>query len=765
MASSTVAHMSIWTTSMYGVGWHGTGTPFNTQEGGYFSYDTVDPVAPLGPDWSNQDDWWFRGPAARALKPSPGSVEKLPAGGQWTVQIACHVAWTSYGVSTTTPGSLLDACPGNPGAYHSGDPAATDIDRNLLSGCALGIADVDDISKVTIDNLAIFSVKHSCVAKKFNTFDIPAAMPACTGKKCICGWFWLANNGTGNFYMTAFDCAITGAKADALPIAAPKDPVWCAKKDTACMAARPGGAKRPLYVYNSPSNIVWKGNDDRPGYHANWGFPNDGAQNDIFVNASSVKSSSAGASLPTASQASPTTAAATPTSPAASTPASPAPTNCAPSGWSSKGLGEDGYDCDSTGATIPYVAENLMDSNGKWQYYGVKYGWQPVSGEICFGAVTRTLRFVLTLRPNVTHLQSEAWNIPSANWVPPTQWTVTEALKAKWWSPASSWLYPSNWDTSKLLPMWGNLNSNYIGPYEAGSTPSPTASPTTKSKTTTTSKTTKTPTTTSTTTTAKAYQSSSTGAVAVGATTATTTTTTTTSTTTSSAAPVQTTAAAAVNLALQATASGSSYRSGSEYSKLIDGNTQGLNDKGAGSVRVEWISRSQTVGAWVRLTWKSTQTFNQVVLYDRPLSSEQITAGVLIFDGNLQVPVGSLNKDGAATTINFTPIQSKTVTFFVIGTNTAASAVGLSELQVFNQASTASLTRVMTPQKRDVVNDFMDAFNEPAQPAGTRHPRDFKSASIAQRSPSPLVAEEDSLAKRCGGMDHSCELTAEKLFA
>jgi len=33
-----------------------------------------------------------------------------------------------------------------------------------VSGCALGIADVDDISKVTMDNLAIFSVQHQCAS-------------------------------------------------------------------------------------------------------------------------------------------------------------------------------------------------------------------------------------------------------------------------------------------------------------------------------------------------------------------------------------------------------------------------------------------------------------------------------------------------------------------------------------------------------------------------------------------------------------------------
>lgn len=41
------------------------------------------------------------------------------------------------------------------GPYHSGDPDG-ELDEKLLSGCALGIADVDDIEKTTMDNIAIF---------------------------------------------------------------------------------------------------------------------------------------------------------------------------------------------------------------------------------------------------------------------------------------------------------------------------------------------------------------------------------------------------------------------------------------------------------------------------------------------------------------------------------------------------------------------------------------------------------------------------------
>lgn len=75
----------------------------------------------------------------------------------------------------------------------SGDPLSDEIDESLLSGCALGIADVDDINKVTMDNLAIFSVNHECVKQKMTSFEVPAKMPQCTGEKCICAWFWLAN--------------------------------------------------------------------------------------------------------------------------------------------------------------------------------------------------------------------------------------------------------------------------------------------------------------------------------------------------------------------------------------------------------------------------------------------------------------------------------------------------------------------------------------------------------------------------------------------
>jgi hypothetical protein len=85
---------------------------------------------------------------------------------------------------------------------------------------------------------------------------------------------------TDHFFadMTAFDCSVSGSPADATPIAAPQDPLFCQYNPDECVS----GSKRPLYAYDSPSNVPWFDNNHRPGYHASWSFPNNGAQNDIF---------------------------------------------------------------------------------------------------------------------------------------------------------------------------------------------------------------------------------------------------------------------------------------------------------------------------------------------------------------------------------------------------------------------------------------------------------------------------------------------------
>merc|ERR1711939_84376 len=102
--------------------------------------------------------------------------------------------------------------------------------------------------------------------------------------------------GQANFYMTAFDCTVSGSPEDAMPIAAPSDPVFCLDDPDSCTK----GAKRPIYAYNEPTNVPWIGNEHRATYFPEWSF-SEGAQNDIFVGASANASSSSSASAASSS--------------------------------------------------------------------------------------------------------------------------------------------------------------------------------------------------------------------------------------------------------------------------------------------------------------------------------------------------------------------------------------------------------------------------------------------------------------------------------
>jgi hypothetical protein len=57
------------------------------------------------------------------------------------------------------------------GAYHSGDPAGP-VDESMLSGCALAVADKDDIEQVGWDDLVVFSVNHDCVKQRITPFEV-----------------------------------------------------------------------------------------------------------------------------------------------------------------------------------------------------------------------------------------------------------------------------------------------------------------------------------------------------------------------------------------------------------------------------------------------------------------------------------------------------------------------------------------------------------------------------------------------------------------
>ena len=123
-------------------------------------------------------------------------------------------------------------------------------------------------------------------------------------------------------------------------------------------------------------------------------------------------------------------------------------------------------------------------------------------------------------------------------------------------------------------------------------------------------------------------------------------------------------------------------------SKAVDG-TIGQHTVG------EWASLGELT-PWIQLTWGSSQTINNIKLYDRPNLTDGINAGTLTFSDGSSIAVGTLNNAGAVRDITF---PSKTVTWvkFQVTSGTGTN-VGLSEIQAYsppppNVAPSATVTQ------------------------------------------------------------------------
>ncbi|GAA5894458.1 hypothetical protein JCM8208_006246 [Rhodotorula glutinis] len=717
VASPALAHMSIWSKSMYGVG-------------NGFSYDAGNPVVPIGPGLDSQDEWWFRGPSFRALAPaarSDGAVEQLPAGGSITFEIACHVDWTSLGRTPTVPGSHLDACPTDVGAYHAGDPTASDVDFSLVSGCALAIADVDDISKVTMDNLAIFSVQHQCIQQKQTSFDIPAKMPACTGSKCICGWFWLANNGTGNFYMTAFDCAVTNSPADALPIAPPQDPVFCRDNPSSCTT----GSKRPLYAYNSPSNAPFVDNYNRAGYHASWSFPTNGAQNDIFAKATNVTVTSASSSAVSTAASSSSSASVAASS--SSVVVSSASSTVAPSVASSSSAIPSSTIVSSTVSSAAPIASAVAPlknyargtatgastwiDNGEPQLAvdgDMSTAWisngETVNAWIAFDFGTNIAmnQIVLNeLSSSTDHITNCAIMLSSKEmiWLGPLN-NDGSATTFNFTTRYTSSLYFGVFGVSDTTDSVGlselqvfNNPSATIG--AAATVPAASA-------------------------TSAAAALSSAAVSATGGTPGATAS----ATSTSSSAPAATTTAL-TNYALSAQKAASSWIGGWDPAKAADGKTY-----------TTWVTNNELAGSWFGLQFSGETTINQVVLYGRPSASQQVTNCAIQFSDQSILPLGPLNADGSATTFNFTAKSTSSLFWGALAVTSSATQVGLAEIQVFNNPSAVVKSPALPAQSSAAVVASIQAIAADTVSAVTSIVGDVVSAVL----PSSTAAASTSAA-------------------
>ena len=141
------------------------------------------------------------------------------------------------------------------------------------------------------------------------------------------------------------------------------------------------------------------------------------------------------------------------------------------------------------------------------------------------------------------------------------------------------------------------------------------------------------------------------------------------------------TTAAGPDLALSATATASSQTTstGQTAAKAIDGAVGGY----PGNSMEEWATVGGKAGSWLSLTWATAQTFDTIVLYDRPNLNDQITGGNIQFSDGSSVSVGTLPNNGAANVLSF---AAKTVTSLQLNITSVSSTtqnIGLAEIQVY----------------------------------------------------------------------------------
>lgn len=137
----------------------------------------------------------------------------------------------------------------------------------------------------------------------------------------------------------------------------------------------------------------------------------------------------------------------------------------------------------------------------------------------------------------------------------------------------------------------------------------------------------------------------------------------------------------AVNIAPAAAVSASSENTSTsqQAAKAVDG----VKDGYPGDYTKEWATLGEKAGAWLNLSWASAHSISKILLYDRPNSDDQITGGVLLFSDGTSINIGSLNNNGSATEVDFSPRTVTSVKLTILSVSSSTKNIGLSEIEVY----------------------------------------------------------------------------------
>ncbi len=142
------------------------------------------------------------------------------------------------------------------------------------------------------------------------------------------------------------------------------------------------------------------------------------------------------------------------------------------------------------------------------------------------------------------------------------------------------------------------------------------------------------------------------------------------------------------NVAGLATVSASSAQNGDNGASAVDGFIAGYpgpdeSNYPCCAIPWEWATNGELNGAWIQLTWPTSVTISQVVLYNRQNGADDVMSGTLRFSDGSTVPVGQLPINGNGSLISFAP---KTVTSMKFTVDNAVGAnIGLTEIEVFGK--------------------------------------------------------------------------------
>ncbi|GJN94214.1 hypothetical protein Rhopal_007288-T1 [Rhodotorula paludigena] len=187
--------------------------------------------------------------------------------------------------------------------------------------------------------------------------------------------------------------------------------------------------------------------------------------------------------------------------------------------------------------------------------------------------------------------------------------------------------------------------------------------------------------------------------------------------------------------------------------KAIDGIVSGYKEDGTGDYTKEWATDHQGVGAWIGLSWATSITVNQVVLFDRPNLNDQILNASIRFSDDSYLYTGPLVNDGSATYVNFAARETDSLVITVLAVSSSTSSVGLAEVQVFNNpnvivstaapstttASGSSSATSATPTSRSVISFSSTATQSLSSVASSTSTSSASSTSAAAMPSSTVV--------------------------